>query len=286
MTKLSEQEQQIAAYYDTTENSYIDGWDLNNSLALHFGYTDETTKSFGSTLLRMNEILMQVAGVKPTDKVLDAGCGVGGSSFYLSQKTGCSCIGISLTEKQVAKANALAKEKGLEHEVHFMVMNFENTVFPDRTFDVVWGLESICYAEDKERFVREAYRLLKSGGRLVIADGMVSKYENNEHPIIKNWLKGWMVPHLESPDTFKKFFTHAGFKHVKFSDITKNVMPSSKRLNWLYKANKLWAAWKKMTFRYKWNKIQQGNIEACKWQYKGLKQGLWIYGIIVGTKQD
>jgi tocopherol O-methyltransferase len=276
----------IIEYYNTTEASYIDGWDLNNSYSIHYGYKDATTKSFRSTLLKMNEVLADIASIKETDFVLDAGCGIGGSMFYLAQTRGCKCIGLTLSQKQVEKGNHLAVEKGLEKMVRLEQRSYLDTGFPDNTFDVVWGLESICYAESKEDFVKEAYRILKPGGRLIIADGMVTKFENNAHPTIKKWLTGWCVNFLESPERFNVYFQQAGFREIRFRDITKHTNASSARLFLLFFANKMWALWKRVTFRYKWNKIQEGNVNACYHQYVGMRRKLWIYGIIVGTKQS
>jgi tocopherol O-methyltransferase len=277
-------EKNIIAYYETNEASYIDGWDLNNSFAMHYGYKDATTNSFGDTLLRMNDILATAANIKKTDIVLDAGCGIGGSSIYLAKKIGCTCIGISLSKNQTDKANRIAIAKGLHDLVDFQCMSYSNTSFEDERFDVVWGLESICYAADKAAFVKEAYRLLKPGGRLIIADGMVNQFENNEHPIIKKWLQGWQVNFLETPERFESYYTKAGFTNIKYTDITANTKASSKRLLWIYYACRVWGWWKKTTFRYKWTIIQEQNIEACLYQYKGMKKGLWGYGMIVGEK--
>lgn len=274
----------IATYYDTTRSAYADGWELNKTFALHYGYKDATTKSFADTLLRMNEVLMQAASITSTDHVLDAGCGIGGSCIYLTEKTGCSCIGITLSEQQHAEAVALAEKKELNNQLKFELRNFMHTGFPAESFTVVWGLESICYADDKEAFVREAYRLLKPGGRLVIADGMVTDFKNNEHPIIKNWLKGWQVNYLESPERFQQFFSAAGFKHVQYTDITKNTRSSSRRLLGLYYGATIWKWWKKLLGRYKWTPMQEANIKACYYQRKGMRKGLWGYGMIVGTK--
>jgi tocopherol O-methyltransferase len=184
--ELSSYHKNIVEYYNTTEHSYKDAWDLNNSLAIHYGYWDEKVKSFPGSLLRMNEVMIEAAEIKPTDKVLDAGCGVGGSSIFMANKIGCNVTGISLSEKQIAQAIINAEKKNVADKVHFFKMDYCRTGFPDASFDIVWGCESICYADDKELFIKEAYRLLKSGGRLVIADGFVSSFENNGNPIIRN----------------------------------------------------------------------------------------------------
>ena len=79
--QLTNYHKNIVDYYAEAENAYKDSWDLNNSLAIHYGYWDNKVKSFPQSLLRMNEVMAEVAKIKSSDVILDAGCGM--------QDTGC-----------------------------------------------------------------------------------------------------------------------------------------------------------------------------------------------------
>lgn len=282
----TEYHERIIQYYKDTENAYKDSWDLNNSLAIHYGYWDEAVKTFPGSLIRMNEVMMMTAAIQPSDEVLDAGCGVGGSSIFLASMLGCKVTGITLSERQVELATANATNKKIDDVVCFKTMNYCATDFPDNSFDVVWGCESICYADSKEQFIKEAFRLLKPGGRLVVADGFVTKFENNDDPIIRQWLDGWQVNYLETPQRFSSFMQQTGFVNINYRNITKETSHSSKRLYKFYFLASLYLAWKKINFSKPATDMQKRNIRACKFQYKGMKKGLWQYGLIVGTKRS
>ena len=280
----TEYHKKIIQYYKDTENAYKDSWDLNNSLAIHFGYWDSAVKSFPQSLIRMNEVMMEAAVIKTTDKVLDAGCGVGGSSIFMAAAIGCNVIGITLSERQAQQASLNAKEKGVENLVDFKAMDYCATDFPAASFDVVWGCESICYADNKEKFIKEAFRLLKPGGRLVVADGFVSSFADNDNPIIQQWLEGWQVNYLESPERFTSSMKLTGFTNINYRDISAEASHSSRRLYRYYFLGSLYLAWKKINFSKPATIMQKKNIKACKYQYKGMKKRLWQYGLITGKK--
>lgn len=282
--QVTDYHQKIINYYRDTENAYKDSWDLDNSLAIHYGYWDDRVQSFSQSLVRMNEVMATAADIKKTDIVLDAGCGVGGSSIFLAKKIGCSIKGITLSKRQQDQATQNAVQKMASHLVVFKTMDYCATDFPNESFDIVWACESSCYAERKELFIQEAFRLLKPAGRLVVADGFVSAFENNDHPIIRNWLDGWQVNYLETPGRFETFMQQAGFSEINYRNISKKVARSSRRLHRFYYLASLYLAWKKINFSKPATGMQKKNIKACKYQYMGLQKKLWQYGLIVGKK--
>jgi len=278
-------QQRIIDYYSATENAYKDSWDLDKSLSIHFGYWDKKVRSFPGSLIRMNEVMMEKVGVKKSDHVLDAGCGVGGSAIFLARSAGCRVTGISLSERQVKKAKENAVKNNVEKLIEFKILDYSNTGLPPASFDVVWGCESICYAEDKEKFTREAARLLKPGGRLVVADGFVTTFENNDHPTIRKWLDGWQVNYLESSGRFMQILKENDFSEIKYENISRFVAHSSRRLLKFYFLGKIYLAYRTLTFSNRATQIQRDNIRACWHQYIGMKKELWQYGIITAIKK-
>ncbi len=278
--------QNIIDYYQAGEVSYRDVWDLDNSMAIHFGYWDATTRTFPQSLLRFNEVLMQLANITRKDKVLDAGCGVGGSSIYLAQHTGCTATGITLSEQQVQKAQQNAQQKEVAHLVNFEAADYTQTHFPDESFDVVWALESVCYALDKADFIKEAFRLLKKGGRLIVADGFAADriYNDAQKQIMDNWCHAWALKELVSMKTFEKVAVDTGFTQTYCKDVSQQVMHSSRRL---YRLSLLAAAvgrMHKLVGKNYGNYHTLNNGKGAYYQYKAMKQGLWQYGIFYGEK--
>jgi len=275
----------IVHYYDNCESDYRLLWDLDYSHAMHAGYWDETTKTLRDALQRENEILAKIAGIKSGERVLDAGCGVGGSSIFLSQCYSCEVVGITLCEKQVMAARSNAQKAGIASSVSFEIMDYSQTSFEDQSFDVIWGIESICHASNKEAFIKEAARLLKKGGRLVIADGFSAhkSYDIHDNHLMNRWLKGWGVDELETVKGFESHLTKYAFKNILFRNITSHVWPSARKL-YLYSWPGIILSTLGQWFGLR-NRTQTENLYGAKCHYQALKKGLWHYGIFYAEKE-
>ena len=87
-------------------------------------------------------------------KVLDVGCGIGGTSRYIAKKlnSDSTVTGITLSPEQVRRGTELAKERGITN-ANFQVMDALQMTFPDNSFDIVWACESGEHMPDKKKYV-------------------------------------------------------------------------------------------------------------------------------------
>ena len=275
---------EIGQYYDLSQPHYEKFWDLHRSRSLHYGYWNESTKNFHQALLNINKILSQKAGISKQNVVLDAGCGIGGSSLWLAKNIGCKVTGISLSEKQVATANLLAKKEGLGTLAFFEHNDFTATNYPAESFDFVWAIESVCHAKDKSEFLHEAFRILKKGGKLILADFFKQDdLHTADAALIQRWANGWAIDDFAELGNFIAMASSAGFTNVSTEDATNNIIPSAKRL---YRA---WFPGVVGGFLYglfhrKATVYGKRNIDTAYLQYKALNKGLWTYNIVLAIK--
>lgn len=274
----------LSAYYDATWIDYRVLWLNRRNLSIHFGYTDATTTSHAHALEQMNAILAERAALRPGERVLDAGCGVGGSSFWLAERRGANVVGVTPVRSQVLRARRFAARRQLDGRVSFEQASFISTGLADGSFDVVWALESLCHASDKGAFYREAARLLRPGGRIIVAEYIRRKrsYDETNERLLHSWLDGWAIPDLDSCDEHMAHLATAGFTSCACDDVTVYVRPSLHRLHrlsyWSYPLALLLRA---VGLR---SAVQQGNVRGSRHQYQALRRGLWFYGIIAAVK--
>ena len=218
------------------------------------------------------------------ESVLDAGCGVGGSSIWLAKNFRASVIGITLSIKQLKTARSLARKNKLEHLAKFHVRDFLNTKFPEESFDVVWSIESVCHAEEKKDFLKEAFRLLKRGGKIIVSDGFLKRDAMNEREreMVRKVTNGWAFPNFDKLDRFKKSLEEVGFKNIKCWDKTQEVLPS---LNRIYTMCKIAYPIAKITEKLRiTSSILTKNNLAGTLIYDAMKMGLASYGVFYAEK--
>src|SRR5918997_4252831 len=274
----------IVSYYDETWIDYRVLWLNKDNLAVHFGYTDDSTRSHTDALKNMNRVLAERVKIQPGERVLDAGCGVGGSSLWLAKERNVDVVGITLAAKQVAMAQGHAARRGLTDRVRFEQADFTATPFPDASFDIVWTVESLCHAPRKAAFYREAARLLRPGGRVVVADFVraARPLDATGERLIHEWLDGWAVPDIDTPEEHLGHLAESGFVDAQLDDVTAHTRPSLRRLYrmayWTYPL----AVFGRVTGAR--SAVQHGNVIASIRQYQALRHGAWFYSILSASK--
>ncbi|MCL2219577.1 MAG: class I SAM-dependent methyltransferase [Chitinispirillia bacterium] len=274
--KVNWEEKDVIKYYVDSAWAFQMFWGPD----MHYGYWEKGIKTQKRASRRLNERLVQRIKITKDDYVLDAGCGIGGNAVWLAQTFGCKVVGVTIVPEQIRTAKRRAREAGVEHLCKFELMDYMNLTFPDETFTVVMGLESICYANPKSDFIKGVYRVLKTGGRFAMADGFAAKesYVGNEKKLMGRWMDGWKLNNLETMARWKTNAETAGFKSADYVDITKNVLPTSK----------IMLAWS--LFSIHWHildrifEIRDYPNDALWYQYWAIRKNLAVYGIFWAVK--
>eukprot|EP00882_Tetradesmus_deserticola_P008045 GHRQ01008474.1.p1 GENE.GHRQ01008474.1~~GHRQ01008474.1.p1 ORF type:complete len:317 (+),score=92.04 GHRQ01008474.1:111-1061(+) len=144
---------------------------------VHVGYYPEGwpesnhKKSWQTAQLDHVDAVLKFAGVSKAERLLDLGCGYGGTAVHIAEQLECKAIGVNISPFQVQAANSLARRMRFgEKEVYFVVGDALQPDLPDGCADLVVSLESASYMPCKEKFVAQLARLCAAGGTVILVD--------------------------------------------------------------------------------------------------------------------
>jgi tocopherol O-methyltransferase len=275
----------INDYYTSTAADYEEFWVGERDLAMHLGYYDSNIESHAQSLEKMNEVLSALVGISPEDRVLDAGCGYGGSAIWLAAHIGCEVEGVNVVLEQLKAGRRRAAGYGLVGKVRFSHQDYSATNFPDGSFDVVWALESVIHTENKAGFFAETARLLKAGGRILVADCMLKlnrSLSSADERRLRQVESGWAVASPSTPSQYQDSCNGVGFDTVQFSDLTESVRQSMRRLGDLCRAA-LPEAKEKLKAGL-WNRTRYENVVASICMDELFDSGMLKYIVMTARK--
>jgi len=203
-------------------NSCCGSHDTSETISRKIGYSEEEIKAApeGANLGLGCGNPLAHASLKEGETVLDLGSGAGFDCFLAAHRVGKNgrVIGIDMTQEMVQKARENAS-KGNYENVDFKLGEIEDIPVTDNSVDIVISNCVINLSPDKGKVFKEAFRILKPGGRLMISDIVLLK----ELPdFIKNSIEAYVgcVSGAILKDEYIEALAAAGFQEIKILDET------------------------------------------------------------------
>jgi len=191
----------------------------------HLGYWDtpESEFTFDEATDRLTDIMAERLRIGAKSRLLDVGCGVGAPAVRIARRTGAEVTGISVSQEQVTRANALARSTSLEDRVAFRQANAMELPFADGSFDAVFALESMPHMPDRVQVLQEMRRVLRPGGRIVLTDFYRRPSPSTAvHPLRK--VMGSTTVQIED---YPAVLRASGLQFVEMLDITDETVQKS-----------------------------------------------------------
>ena len=229
----------IASFYD--ESSGL--WEAQWGEHMHHGYypNGADRSDHAQAQVDMIDESLAWAGIDSSTtirKMVDVGCGIGGSSRHIARRFGCVSEGITLSPVQVGRATALSREAlrddndDLQSQLHYQVADALRQPFEDNSFDLVWSMESGEHMPDKGKFVNELTRVCAPGGRVLIVTWCHRNLEEGESSLPKSEqflldriCDAYYLPKWCSVDDYETLFKQNGLQNVKTNDWSDEVKP-------------------------------------------------------------
>ena len=199
----------------STVASAYDAWTQDKLLErlwgehIHLGFypPEKSNIDFRKAKVQFVHELVRWSGLDTLPKgsrILDLGCGIGGSSRILAKYYGFNVTGITISPAQVKRARELTP---FGVNCNFQVMDALDLKFEDGSFDAVWSVEAGAHMNDKTKFANEMLRVLRPGGYLALADWNSRDFRANppsffEKLVLEQLLEQWVHPNFISINEF------------------------------------------------------------------------------------
>jgi ubiquinone/menaquinone biosynthesis C-methylase UbiE len=221
-------------------------------------------------------------------RVLDMGCGLGATLRSFARHLPHAVLnGITLVPWQLEQGQKLNQEQPEGRNIALALGDYEHTTQPSESFDAAYAIESSCYAHggNKAAFLQEAHRLLRPGGRLVVADGFLGPgtLRGPQKFLYRKLCECWVIDTLGEIQPFTRELERLGFSDIVVEQTQARVTPSVLHVPWVtlkFLLTDVLFGGRKMT-RARWNNI----LAPVLLPFVGFPVGPMAYYIVSATRR-
>jgi len=229
-------EHTIAAYYDR-----LDRWSrllsalglAPDGVSVHRALADPRA-SGRATGTRIHDVIIDHLPPLRAPRVLDAGCGLGGTITALAPRLGGRYVGITLSPRQTRAAIQAVERADLSNSAEILTCSFDEP--PAGPFDLVVAIESFAHSADPAATLSAIAARRASGCLLVVVDDM-PEAAAEESADLARFRAGWQCPVLWSVSAYRSALSALGASIIVDHDLTEECRPrpleSIRRLEWL-----------------------------------------------------
>jgi geranyl diphosphate 2-C-methyltransferase len=174
---------------------------------------------------RQVELFLDALGPIPADaRVMDSGCGRGGTAFILHQRTGCFIDGVDFSPYRLEFARKLAAGRGIQDRVRFHRGNTTDTGFPDNHFQFAYNNEAAEPLESMDELCREVARVLQPGGLYAAATWVANDTETQKSAEIAAINRNYLT-RVHTRAAYLKGMVNNGLIPRHIADLTADALP-------------------------------------------------------------
>ena len=219
----SEHTEGIVKYYTRRHTQRRDAFD--DRPYANYGYWTRPGLSMADAAEAMAGLVAGAAGLAPQDSVLEVGCGYGACAVrYASCFGPRSIIGIDITPTRIEHGREYVAQHELSAVIDLRLGDATKLAFADASFDKVLAVECAFHFDTRRDFLREAGRVLRPGGSLVLTDLIpkrgtdISRYVAVENELAAD-IDMYNAVNAYDADVYTGYLREAGFSEIRIDSI-------------------------------------------------------------------